>query len=1382
MKEYVLVASCPIHKNYPMVSHKEDIIIIGNLRPRKYYCPLCNRYYIQSPKLGINQKLSITINGKEVYRVPLFPETSENNPEKILQLRRAYKSTFNNDVQRKINDKSEEKNIEKGDKRKRKKKMLPPEKCKITIHVFNSHDDTQKVSANYSNVQRSYPRIAPKQMSLNRFLKKVLPSGIPQDMVFRNKSYINKNGKSVGFVEMYNTNCSFLKGILPDNTYILFEGRLVGKELVIKGMRIIDNPVQSPDDIEQKVIFGFEKVYDQNWLYEIAKYDGKRKNSLQNELLEWNNYLEWKQKLIELRTQGVKYIGYKINMMLQEITFLVVTEGQEGFEKFERYLRGDSILIYSNYYSDDRWHFKYGKSDQEEDYSGENGIELPFLRVNLGYGSEGIDTYTWDYTKNYARKYEGEAEYINTKKLLDNIINTYDYPFFYELVFGFSVRATETIERLRRRGEEISEQHISIVGRELFPDGFIVTSQIGDLALIKRLQYAVNDLRDGKAASEALDKWLFDIKQARKPKKIEYINEWQNKNLNYFQKQAVNKILSVPDVCLLQGPPGTGKTTVIAEAIYQLVIRDKRVLIASQANLAVDNALDRLITNPKIRAIRLGSESKIDDSIKNITEDNVLGSFYNSIVSYVDENYLKQWDFEDLTIKTAEDDYADFCRINDTVSSIQKEVKEKENQLSDMKTGDLIDEIEKLKNQTVASDRIDKFIKNEVEEIDVGLESKYVAKIWDAIEPLISECAGQGLRLTRASVNVEKLDDEDDLNYANEIIKTVYSNCKRAEQLRKRLQKSVDFGGISEKAEILQRKIEGLTKKLLSDSSKEVLEDWRKAQQELLELKNQGGLSDLDVRLFNDEYIKGLSGVELQKKLIDVLEKCCVVIESIYKKTVIIMEEIRTDIDERALDYIDDKNELLGKEKECSHILDDLRKDLEKCIKDKDIILKKYNCSEEQLKQRIESVIHKKRTDLGINRTTWEPIFRGFKEWVHSIPDYHQENELYLKEYINGCNVVGVSCTENTKTLRDKGFEDFDVVIIDEVSKATPPELLIPMLKGRKIVLVGDHRQLPPLFNEHEKSYQEVAEQQSEQEDTQSGLTMEEFEKYKDMVTSSLFEKAFENADDSLKQVLRYQYRMHRDIMDVINIFYDGKLIDGNAEHENDSLKAHNLNILSCFGTPMIVPDKHAYWFDSSVLQNERIFETRRDGSTSAENIVEAEMILELLKKMENEYANQSEKKSPVTVGVISFYYDQVKLIRQVLSKESFFAIDVEINTVDKYQGKEKEIIIVSLVRNVKTNVRRENSHVAVFQRINVAFSRAQKLLIIVGAKDMYADQPVRLTGMEDGEEKTVMAYRQILEMMNNKGTYYYSDDVISDVKAEEILDEYHTRLGGYKA
>ena len=135
-------------------------------------------------------------------------------------------------------------------------------------------------------------------------------------------------------------------------------------------------------------------------------------------------------------------------------------------------------------------------------------------------------------------------------------------------------------------------------------------------------------------------------------KEIHYEEEEVQKNIRMIEKRlniqygdsqqaAIEEAIKSP-LFILTGGPGTGKTTVIAEAIYQLVIRNKRVLVASQANLAVDNALERLISNPKIRAIRLGSAKKIDSSVSNITEGNVfvvsgiLNAFKN-LLTYRDE-------------------------------------------------------------------------------------------------------------------------------------------------------------------------------------------------------------------------------------------------------------------------------------------------------------------------------------------------------------------------------------------------------------------------------------------------------------------------------------------------------------------------------------------------------------------------------------------------------------------------------------------------------------------------------------------------------------------------------------------------------------------------
>ena len=341
-----------------------------------------------------------------------------------------------------------------------------------------------------------------------------------------------------------------------------------------------------------------------------------------------------------------------------------------------------------------------------------------------------------------------------------------------------------------------------------------------------------------------------------------------------------------------------------------------------------------------------------------------------------------------------------------------------------------------------------------------------------------------------------------------------------------------------------------------------------------------------------------------------------------------------------------EKERLLAEEEELQERLKAQEREKEEQEAAISAMLAHYPEYKGSLEQRIQE---KNRRLLGgaanpkVKREDWEEIFEGLTQWVEEIPDYAQEREIYLKDFINGCNVVGVSCTENGRTLIENGFDQFDVAIIDEVSKATPPELLFPMLRGKKVVLVGDHRQLPPLFNEHETSYLEAVQQY--EGDEEAPLTMEDFNKYKDMVTSSLFERYFNQADPSIKETLAIQYRMHPDIMEIINLFYGGQLQDGNQDR-GEAAKSHGLRIDSVEGTPMIVPERHAYWFDSSELLGKMVLEQRREGSSSAENLAEAQMILELLRKVELAYREMNLGRK-VTVGVISFYFDQVALIRR---------------------------------------------------------------------------------------------------------------------------------------
>ena len=84
------------------------------------------------------------------------------------------------------------------------------------------------------------------------------------------------------------------------------------------------------------------------------------------------------------------------------------------------------------------------------------------------------------------------------------------------------------------------------------------------------------------------------------------------------QLEAVAKSLLAKDLALIQGPPGTGKTTVIAEIIWQTLLREPeaKILITSQTNLAVDNALERLKGKKLVRPIRVGNIDKFEDEGK----------------------------------------------------------------------------------------------------------------------------------------------------------------------------------------------------------------------------------------------------------------------------------------------------------------------------------------------------------------------------------------------------------------------------------------------------------------------------------------------------------------------------------------------------------------------------------------------------------------------------------------------------------------------------------------------------------------------------------------------------------------------------------------------
>ena len=172
-----------------------------------------------------------------------------------------------------------------------------------------------------------------------------------------------------------------------------------------------------------------------------------------------------------------------------------------------------------------------------------------------------------------------------------------------------AVEVRLTHERRRKQDEDSMT--------DSFPDaGDLMVDVSGELASIRSQRDAIERLEQGRAVNPGVAEWVFNSQRARVPEFTPLV-EASDARLNNGQQQAVTKALAAPDVFFLQGPPGTGKTTVIAELCRQMVKQGKRTLIASQANLAVDNALGSLYPkdhpSPELRPLReLDSRRELD--------------------------------------------------------------------------------------------------------------------------------------------------------------------------------------------------------------------------------------------------------------------------------------------------------------------------------------------------------------------------------------------------------------------------------------------------------------------------------------------------------------------------------------------------------------------------------------------------------------------------------------------------------------------------------------------------------------------------------------------------------------------------------------------------
>jgi len=372
----------------------------------------------------------------------------------------------------------------------------------------------------------------------------------------------------------------------------------------------------------------------------------------------------------------------------------------------------------------------------------------------------------------------------------------------------------------------------------------------------------------------------------------------------------------------------------------------------------------------------------------------------------------------------------------------------------------------------------------------------------------------------------------------------------------------------------------------------------------------------------------------------------------------------------------------------------------------------------------------------------WGPVQAEWVRLLHSPTDADLQRltPIYLKR----CNVVGATCSccgNWREFLGRPEFALFDIVIVDEVSKAAPPELLLPALVGRKVVLAGDFKQLPPTFKEgphRERPFGEMAEVDEE---------FEQVTRFKEMVTSSLFKKLFQEAPEVLKEYFEEQYRMHPQIMEVINQFYDGRLRCGIADPE--ARCAHGLIVRTRRGE-LLAPSNHVLWVDTSYDDRGRAVRERQAGNSKA-NDLEARSVAQVIRFLNKAACDAGRAPRSLDVAVITFYGAQAALIHRevgLLKGTDKDFLDIRLDTVDNFQGAERSIVIVSLVRSKRGPV---GEFARTFERINVAMSRAQKLLVVLGAVNTFANLEVPLP-TADGTVAPRRCYTHILDVIKKYG------------------------------
>ncbi len=338
------------------------------------------------------------------------------------------------------------------------------------------------------------------------------------------------------------------------------------------------------------------------------------------------------------------------------------------------------------------------------------------------------------------------------------------------------------------------------------------------------------------------------------------------------------------------------------------------------------------------------------------------------------------------------------------------------------------------------------------------------------------------------------------------------------------------------------------------------------------------------------------------------------------------------------------------------------------------------------------------------------------KDWLSFISNATSErSQSVLKNgskdinlqtaFVKTMNVLGATCIHIASSKYNKISFKFDYMIMDEASKATSAEALVPITMSKNLILIGDHKQLPPVITREDAIKKKV---KKELED--EGMDIDK------TYGKSLFEnliKEFEisNQLSNYKIMLNIQYRMPRQLGYLISEhIYGGKLKNPDIERlsDYDKNKDHQLKLKN---QTVKIEGKEIPNSIIMVSTSKQDNPSDNGNKFKRSNQCNANAIKQIMARLNQEY---KDKKDKFSVGIIAGYRGQVELLKNEIKLKDYKPFGTkDINTVDKFQGAERDIIIYDIVRSDAANSM--IGFLQDYRRINVAFSRAKKLLIIVG-------------------------------------------------------------------